>query len=801
MSALGENNGRIKSLSSVILDAKPEICFQRAVLLTASYQETEGEPAVIRRAKGLANILDKMTLYILDDELIVGNLAGKPMGAPFFPEYGWEKSLDTLINQRLDAYQARGTSLFDELEKNLTDILTYWEGKTVYDEAEGRYSEAARKAQQGYVLNYHGAMNGLGHITVDYAKVLRKGLSGILQEAQAELDRLNNSSDPCNSKRRFLEAVIISLEAGIRFSKRLARKALNLAQLEKNVQRKKELLQVSENCNRVPEHPAENFWEALQSFWIVHLIMQIETNGHSVSPGRFDQYMYPYFAEDIQKGTLTRNQAQELLDCLWVKFNDTNKLKAHSLLSPGVIDSKGAFFPYQLFQNISLGGQTADGKDAANELSYLCLNATARVGLTQPTISVRIHKNTPQKFILKACEVIRRGTGMPQLFNDEAVIAAKMNRGVAIEHARDYSILGCVELGIPGKELNSITGNIVNLAKCLELALNNGVDHTGAQAGPPTGNAAEFTEYDEVWDAFKTQVSHAAEMLVESSNAALEAHRQIAPRPFMSALVDDCISCGKALIDGGAKYGFNSARGIGLPNVADALAAVKKIVFEDTRMTMAELKKLLETNFEEKEHLRQLLLNRAPKYGNDQDEVDAIAVQIGEFFCRTFEDHRCAIGGQWQAGLWSSADNVACGVVVGATPDGRKSEDILADNISPVQGRDLKGPTAAARSAAKIDHVAASDGTSFHIKLHPSALEGDAGLNHLNTFVKVFFNMGGMNCQVNVLNAETLIEAQKNPHEYKDLVVRVAGFSAFFIHLDAKTQDDIIRRTIYGSFG
>ena len=263
----------------------------------------------------------------------------------------------------------------------------------------------------------------------------------------------------------------------------------------------------------------------------------------------------------------------------------------------------------------------------------------------------------------------------------------------------------------------------------------------------------------------------------------------------------DWIVEGQAIIDGGAQYCFNSARGIGLPNVADSLAAIKKVVFEDTSMTMAELKRLLETDFEKKEHLRQLLLNRAPKYGNDQDDVDAIAGQIGEFFCRTFDDHRCTIGGQWQAGLWSSADNVACGVVVGATPDGRKSGDILADNISPGQGRDLKGPTAAARSAAKIDHVAASDGTSFHIKLHPSALEGDTGLNHLNTFLKGFFNMGGMNCQVNVLNAETLIDAQKNPHEYRDLVVRVAGFSAFFIHLDTKTQDDIIRRTLYGSLG
>ena len=798
MDAISANEERVPNLIRNILDATPEICFERAVLLTQSYRETEGEPVILRRAKALDKILSEMTVYIQEDELIVGNLASKPLSAPFFPEYGWEKSLDTLINERLDAYQNRGNSIIDELNKNLADVLPYWEGNTVFDEAEARYSDKARKAQKSFMLNFHAAMNGLGHITVDYARVLNQGLNGIIEEAEAKLDRVNNGDMASLSKRQFLEAVIISLNACIKFANRLSEKAKQLALNGGDIRRREELLKISEVCARVPGEPATSFWEALQSFWFIQLILQIETNGHSVSPGRLDQYLYPFYAGDIQSQANTEDQAQELLDCLWVKFNDTNKLKAHALLTPSVIDSQGCFFPYQLFQNVSIGGQTAEGDDATNELSYMCLNATERVKLPQPSLTVRSYTGAPEKFVSRTFEVIRHGLGMPQFFNDDVVIAAKANKGVAIEDARDYSILGCVELGIPGKELNFITGNIVNLAKCLELALSNGIDHTGIQAGPATGDVALFDTYDAVWDAFCAQVTHAAKMLVDSSEVASEAHRKIAPRPFMSALVSDCIKRGKTLLDGGARYSFISARGIGLPNVADGLAAIKKIVFEDRLMTMGELKKLLMEDFEGKEDLRQLLLNKAPKYGNDDDAVDTIAKKVGDFFCKAFENYETATGAKWQAGLWSSADSVACGVVVGATPDGRKKGDILADNISPVQGRDRKGPTASARSAAKLDHVAASDGTSFHIKLHPAVLEGEQGIKRVASFKESFFNMGAMNCQINVLSAETLRDAQQNPDMYRDLVVRVAGFSAFFTRLDKKTQEDIIRRTEYG---
>lgn len=777
---------RVETIKERFIKITPGICVERAQLITESYRETEDQPIHIQRAKALEKILDGMTIFIQDDELVVGNQCTKPRSAPVYPEFSckWlEAELDRLEKRTGDVFL-----ISEEKKQILRDLFPYWDGKTSNELATALMPEDAKNAQAAGVFtvgNYY--FNGVGHVSVDYAKVLAKGLNGIIDEAETEMANLD-ITDPADLKKmHFLNAVIIANEAVIRFAGRFAAEAEKLAGGEKDAKRKGELKEIARICGKVPGNPAETFGEAIQSFWFIQLVLQIESNGHSISPMRFDQYMYPYLKMDTGISTA---QAQELLDLLYIKFSEINKVRDEG--------STKAFGGYPMFQNLIVGGVDREGMDATNELSYMCLQATANSMLYQPSISIRVHSGTPLELYRRAAEVSRLGLGMPAYYSDRVIIPALLSRGLTREDARDYGIIGCVEPQVGGKTEGWHDAAFFNMAKVLELALNNGVDPlTGTQLSAKTGDLESFKSFDDVMEAYRKQMEDFVKLLVISDNAVDIAHGERAPLPFLSSLVDDCIAKGKSLQEGGAHYNFTGPQGVGVANVADSLTAISKLVFDDMAITLVELKKALATNFEgvKMESLRQMLLNRAPKYGNDDEYADLLAHEGALIYCKEVEKYTNPRGGRFQPGLYPVSANVPLGTSVGATPDGRKSGTPLADGVSPVSGLDHSGPTAAVKSVARLDHAIASNGTLLNMKFHPNALKDERGIQNLVGVTETFFNGGGSHIQYNVVSRDTLLDAQKNPDKYQGMVVRVAGYSAFFTSLDKAIQDDIITRT------
>jgi len=780
-------SARAKLLKDRLLTITPEICYERAELITESYKETEGMPIIIRRAKALEKILAKMEIRISPDELIVGNHTRKPRSSPIFPEFSFawiEAEFDRLAKRTGDVFL-----ISDECKEKLSNVFKYWQGKTSQEYAANLMTEEAKAAQANGVFtvgNYF--FLGVGHICVDYGLVLEKGFLGIKQEALEERAKLDLTKPADLAKAQFLQAVEIVCDAAVDFAARFAREAEKQAQAEKDARRKLDLMQIAENCRQVPAHPAQSFFAALQAFWFVQLIIQLESNGHSISPGRFDMYMYPYFKKDVESGKLTREEALELIECLWVKFNEINKVRDEA--------STKAFGGYPMFQNLIVGGQTPDGRDSTNELSYLCLEATENVRLPQPSLSIRFHQGTPHKFMIRSSEVAALGLGMPAMYNDHVVIPALAARGVTLEDARDYCIIGCVEPQKGGKTEGWHDAAFFSLAKCLELALNDGVDPlTGLQLGLHTGTIKSMAAFTDVVEAYRKQIEYFVKLLVISNNSCDIAHGAICPLPLLSSMVQDCITKGKSLQEGGAHYNFTGPQGVGVANVGDALAALKKVVYEDGAINRDTLAGALSKNWEGYENLRQVMLNQAPKFGNDDDYADELARLAARIYCEEVEKYTNPRGGQFQAGLYPVSANVPFGAAVGALPDGRLAGTPLADGVSPVSGRDVNGPTAAAKSVAKLDHEIASNGTLFNQKFLPSALRGETGHGNLASLVRTYFSLGGMHVQFNVISKEILREAQQNPEQYRGLVVRVAGYSAFFTSLDKSLQEDIITRT------
>jgi len=776
---------RLEKLIDGLYSVTPEIDSERAVLITESFKQTEALPMILRRAKALEKILSEMTIVIRDEELIVGNLTAKPRGTQIFPEFS-----NKWLLEEFESLEKRAGDVFlisGDTKKALREAFSYWDGRTTNELAAQYMFPETRDAIDAGVFtvgNYF--FNGVGHISVDYAKVLAIGFNGIIAQAREELASADKGDPAYIRKYHFLSAVIIAAEAAIAYANRFADLAAQLAQTEKDERRKEELLLIAANCRRVPAEPARTFYEALQSFWFVQAIIQIESNGHSISPMRFDQYIYPYYQKDIVSGRITREWGQELLDCLWIKFNDVNKVRDEG--------STKAFGGYPMFQNLIVGGQTEDGVDATNELSYMCLDATAHTRLPQPSISIRVWNKTPQALRIKAAEVSRLGLGMPAYYNDEVVIPSLVSRGVSLRDARDYGIIGCVEPQKGGKTEGWHDAAFFNTTKVLEITINNGMAD-GKQLGPKTGEFTSFETFDALMDAYRQQMAYFVSLLINADNSVDLAHGERAPLPFLSSMVDDCIAKGKSLQEGGAHYNFTGPQGVGVANTGDSLFAIKKFVFDEKAVTAAELKRALDSNFEGNENLRQMLLNRAPKFGNDIDEVDEITREGALIYCREVEKYTNPRGGPFQPGLYPVSANVPMGAGTGATPDGRLAGTPLADGVSPVSGRDTAGPTAAVNSVSCLDHHIASNGTLFNQKFHPSAMEGESGLNNLAALVRAFFDQKGMHVQFNVVSREKLIDAQSHPENYKDLVVRVAGYSAHFTSLDRLIQDDIIART------
>ncbi len=837
-SAKIEKSERIGKLIEHLFLKMPEIEADRAVLLTESYKETEHLPIILRRAKAFEHILEKLPITIRPLELVVGSNTKAPRGCQVFPEYSYtwlQDEFDTIATRSADPFY-----ISEKTRETLRKVYPYWAGKTTSELATSYMSPDALAAIDHNMFtpgNYF--YNGIGHVTVDYGKVLKIGFKGIIKEAEAAIAKLNVADGDYSKRFQFLQAVIISCNAVCDYAKRYATLAKAEAAACTDEKRKAELLKIAANCSNVPANGAGSFYEACQSFWFVQMLLQTESSGHSISPGRFDQYMYPYYEADLEKGAITREFAQELIDCIWVKLNDLNKVRDAA--------SAEGFAGYSLFQNLIVGGQDSNGQDATNDISYMCMNATMHVHLPQPSFSVRVWNGTPHEFMLRAAEVTRTGVGLPAYYNDEVIIPSLQSRGLTLEDARDYNIIGCVEPQKSAKTDGWHDAAFFNMCRPLELVFSNGMDK-GVQIGPRTGDVTKMTSFDEFYDAYKQQMIYFIELLVNADNAIDLAHAERCPLPFQSSMVEDCIGRGKSLQEGGAIYNFTGPQGFGIANMADSLYAIKRLVFEEKSVTMAEYKEALENNYgkdmdskiaetittevaksfiesgkalsredvqtiyetvvknncsDEQKARYDALLDRIgslPKFGNDIGEVDSFARDVAYTYTKPMLNYRNPRGGQYQAGLYPVSANVPLGAQTGATPDGRLANTPVADGVSPAAGRDVKGPTAAANSVSKLDHYIASNGTLFNMKFHPSALAGESGLESFVALVRGYFDQKGSHMQFNVVSRETLRDAQKNPEKYKSLVVRVAGYSALFTTLSRSLQDDIINRTEQGEF-
>lgn len=828
-----KKSDRIGRLVAHLYAKLPEIEAARAELVTESYMASEGKPAVIRKALATKHILENLPIIIRPEELIVGSTTIAPRGCQTYPEFSYEwleAEFETVEHRSADPFY-----ISEETKGRLKQANRYWKGKTTSELAESFMAPEALRAIRHNMFtvgNYY--YNGIGHVTVQYEKVLNKGLNGIILEAAAELDTVKPSDANYASKSRLLQGIIITCQAIITYANRYAQLARKEAEEERDALRKAELLKIAENCERVPANPASGFYEACQSFWFVQQVLQIESSGHSISPGRFDQYMYPFYEMDLRKGLITREAAQELIDCIWVKLNDLNKCRDAA--------SAEGFAGYSLFQNLIVGGQTADGYDATNDLSFMCIDASHHVFLPMPSLSIRVWNGSPEDLLLRAAELTRTGIGLPAYYNDEIIIPALLSRGASLIEARNYSIIGCVEPQVPGKTDGWHDAAFFNMCRPLEMVFTNGVD-AGEIASIRTGDVEDFKTYEEFKEAYKKQMDYNISLLVNADNAVDMAHSILAPLPFESCLVDDCMKSGKSLQEGGAKYNFTGPQGFGIANVADSLYTVKKLVFEEKRFTLAELKEALAMNYgkgldgitaketalqvaaayrkegrevtpdvltqvienvltlelpeDKKRRYQEIfeLIDQLPKYGNDIDEVDEIAREAAYFYTKPVETFKNPRGGMFQAGLYPVSANVPLGAQTGATPDGRLAHMPVADGVSPTSGKDLHGPTASCNSVAKLDHAIASNGTLFNMKMHPTAMAGEAGLKAFITLIRGYFDQKGMHMQFNVVDRQTLLDAQAHPEKYSGLVVRVAGYSALFTTLSKSLQDDIIKRT------
>ena len=827
---------RIQKLVDALYEHMPVIESARAKLITESYKETEGEPIITRRAKAFAHILHNIPIIIRDNELIVGSSTIAPRGCQTFPEFSYEwleAELDTVATRTADPFE-----IAEETKAELKEADKYWKGKTTSELATSYMAPEAIKAIEHNIFtpgNYF--YNGVGHVTVKYWEVLETGFEGIMEKAQKELDGCSVGDGNYARKSHFLEAVILSCKAVIDYAGRYAKLAQEMAAQTSDPVRKQELLVIAENCSRVPAKGAQNFYEACQSFWFVQQLLQMESSGHSISPGRFDQYMYPYYKKDMEAGTITREFAQELMDCIWVKLNDLNKCRDAA--------SAEGFAGYSLFQNLIAGGQNKEGEDVTNDLSIMCIQASMHVHLPAPSLSVRVWNGSPHEFLIKAAELTRTGIGLPAYYNDEVIIPALQNRGLSLEDAREYNIIGCVEPQKAGKTEGWHDAAFFNMCRPLELVFSNGMDK-GEMVGIPTGDVTQMKNFDEFFDAYKKQMEYCISLLVNADNAIDVAHAERCPLPFLSCMIDDCLKEGKSVQEGGAVYNFTGPQGFGIANMADGLFAIRKLVYEDKKVSMKELKEALAWNYDKgldaqsagdmtemimkamqkagrnvdastaegllktfmgmkpgeqkTQRFKEIhdMIDEVPKFGNDIPEVDYFAREVAYTYSKPLQKYNNPRGGKFQAGLYPVSANVPLGGQTGATPDGRYAHTPVADGVSPSAGKDVKGPTAAATSVSRLDHFIVSNGTLFNQKFHPSALSGREGLEKFVALIRGYFDQKGMHMQFNVVDRQTLLDAQEHPEKYKHLVVRVAGYSALFTTLSRSLQDDIIRRTEQG---
>jgi formate C-acetyltransferase len=784
-------NERIAKLRQQSLNTKPWLSIERAALLTEFQRDARITSTPILRASEFHHLMENKTIYIGPDELIVGERGPRPKGAPTFPELCCHtlKDFEILHTREKISYCVPEEALRVQSEM----VIPYWEGRSMRDLIFAEMTPEWKDAYEAGLYTEFMEQRAPGH-TVLGDVIYRWGFLDLKAQIAASLDRLDYHHDPnALEKQEELQAMSIACDAVIRFAERHAEKAREMAAVEPNARRRAELERIAEVCGHVPAHAPRNFWEALQAYWFVHLGVVTELNTwDSFCPGRFDQHLFPFYKRGLEDGALTPDQARELLECLWIKFNNQPAPP-----KVGVTASESG--TYTDFANINIGGLMSDGSDGVNELSYLMLDVIDEMRLLQPSSNIQLSKKGPDRFLKRAAEIIRKGWGQPSVFNADLVVEELIRQGKSVEDARCGGTSGCVETGAFGKEAYILTGYF-NLTKVLEMTLHNGVDpSTGKRIGIETGDARAFTTYEQVFSAFRRQLHHFVDIKVRGNNVIERLYARHMPAPFLSTVIDDCIAKGRDYNDGGPRYNTTYIMGVGPGSLTDCLSAIRFHVFDQKHLTMAELLDALAENFKDHERTRLLLWNKTPKYGNDDEYADAILRDVFDAFHDEVNGRPNTKGGTCRVNYLSTTCHVYFGSMTGATPDGRKAGEPLSDGISPVQGADRRGPTAVLKSAARMDHVR-TGGTLLNQKFTPGLLAHEEGLENLAHLVRAYFKMDGHHIQFNVVTADTLRAAQANPEKYRDLIVRVAGYSDYFCDLTTALQDEIIARTEQTSF-
>lgn len=783
----GGMNPRIKRLREESLNTPPTLTIERALIETRFYKENYGKmPNCVLRAKNFYEICKQRTIYIGKDELIVGERGPVPKAVPTFPELTCHsvEDLHVLDSRELQPYHISQEDI-DTYER---EVIPYWKGRTQRERIFGHVSQEWKDAYEAGVFTEFMEQRAAGHTAMD-SKMYHRGLNDVKKQIEKEISRLDYINDPiATDKEQELTAMSISCDAAILLAERHAAMAEQMAAEEKDPQRKAELEKIADVCHHVPANAPRDLWEAIQMYWFVHLGTVTELNGwDSMNPGHIDQHLWPFYQKGLEDGSLTRDKAKELLSCLWVKFNNQ---PAPPKVGITALESG----TYNDFTNINIGGVTKDGEDGSNELSFIILEIQEELHQLQPGLSIHISEKTPDEFLMAGCKVIRLGHGYPSVFNPDVYVKELVRQGKTLEDAREGGCSGCIEVGAFGKEAYLLTGYL-NTPKILEITLNNGVDpNSGKEMGLKTGNPRDFKTFEELYDAWHKQMVYFVNLKLSVNNYIERMFSLYAPATFLSLFIDDCVKNGKDYYNGGARYNTQYIQCTGLGTITDCMTTLKKHVFEDHRYTMDEIIKATEKDFEGEEKMRQYIMNHTPFFGNDDEYADTLAVRIYDDLVKAIEGHPNTRGGKTQLNMLSTTCHNYFGSVCCATPNGRHAHFAISDGTSPAHGADTNGPTSVIKSLGKLDQTK-SGGTLLNVRFVPTLLKRDVDLEKLGSLIRTYFSLGGHHIQFNIVDTDTLLDAQKNPDQYKDLLVRVAGYSDYFNDMTAQLQNEIIART------
>lgn len=785
-------NTRVQKLRKLSFEAEPSLSIERALIQTEFYKNNYGKHAIpVMRSLNFLEICKKKTIYLGEGELIVGERGPAPKVVPTFPELTCHSIEDFLVLNTRD--MQRYTISQEDIDIYEKEVIPYWEGKTIRDRIFKHVPKEWKRAYEAGLFTEFMEQRAPGHTALD-GKIYKKGMLDFKKDIQEHIDRLDYLNDAeATDKKEQLTGMAIACDAAIVFAERHADLADEQAKDESDPKRKKELQKIAEVCRRVPAHAPRNFWEAIQMYWFVHLGTITELNGwDAMNPGHFDQHLAPFYEKEIAEGTLTREDAKELLSCFWIKVNNQPA-------PPKVGITAKESGTYNDFTNINIGGVKSDGSDGVSEVSYIMLEIIEELHVLQPGNSVHVGSRTPDRFLKEACKVIRQGHGYPSVFNPDIYISEMLRVGKSIEDAREGGCSGCIEVGAFGKEAYILTGYL-NVPKIVEITLNNGIDPiTGKRASIETGDPRDFTSYQEFYDAFLKQLHYIINQKIVVSNYIDSMFAKYSPATFLSVVIDDCISKGKDYYNGGPRYNTNYIQCTGLGTVTDSLSTIKKHVFEEKTITMARLLDAVSNNFEGDEILRQTIINNTPFYGNDDNDADDIALQVYNDLFDAIDGKPNIKGESYHLNMLSTTCHVYFGKVMGATPNGRLAHKSISDGTSPSHGCDVNGPSAVIKSLTKLDHVK-SGGTLLNQRFLPSLLKRDEDIVKLGKLIRTYFALGGHHIQFNIVDTATLYAAQENPEDYKDLLVRMAGYSDYFNDMNGDLQQEVIDRTENESF-